>query len=189
MYKYPGDPLDGWRPDPETIKMYGWVHTWLYPLSHYLEQNRKKKVDQISSEIENIVIATIAQLVMFGKYGITIPNDPRPFDLERSMERQAISYCLAYDPCVLCGETRITHDCHIIPKSEGGPDHRDNYLALCPLHHHLFDHFRLSRGEWQKLEIACSGKMEAAIIYNQEVRLPIQRTYWDKTGSFLHLRE
>ena len=85
-----------------------------------------------------------------------------------------------YDPCNICGEKRITHDCHIIPRVEGGPGHSDNFVTLCPLHHHLFDHSRLSEDEWEVLTKVIDGKMEAARVYAKEVRIPILKAFWNE---------
>ena len=54
-------------------------------------------------------------------------------------------------PCIIYKETRITHDCHTIPRSEGGILSEQSIIELCPLHHHLFDNHRLNREEWQIL--------------------------------------
>ena len=78
----------------------------------------------------------------------------------------------------MCGEKRITLECHIIPRSEGGPLHRDNFVMLCPLHHHLFDHARLSKDEWEILSSALVGKMKSAIMYANQVRLPMLQAFW-----------
>ena len=57
-------------------------------------------------------------------------------------------------PCQICGEKRIINLCHIIPRSDGGDDDGRNLLLLCPTHHFLFDHARLSRSEFDKISLS-----------------------------------
>lgn len=83
-----------------------------------------------------------------------------------------------YIPCEICGENRATQYCHIIPRSEGGPSHEENYIYLCPTHHHLFDQSRLSKEEWGSIDY--SKKLEAARKYMNEVKLPILQFFWNK---------
>jgi len=54
--------------------------------------------------------------------------------------------------CYICGFSRIVEAAHIIPASKGGPNSEDNLLALCPNHHHLFDHNRLLDDEYNKIK-------------------------------------
>jgi hypothetical protein len=172
------DELRGWKPQKRIETQYGWVFAWLHPLYTYIDQNINQRLTpDIRNKIGNIVNAIIAQLVINGKYGVTIPNEFREVDPNYE-NKQENYFKLIYEPCVICGEKRITHECHIIPRSEGGTLHRDNFVILCPLHHHLFDHSRLSREEWDILCNNLKDKMESAIIYANEVRLPALQAYW-----------
>ncbi|MBN1212597.1 MAG: HNH endonuclease [candidate division Zixibacteria bacterium] len=54
-------------------------------------------------------------------------------------------------PCQICGERRVYNMCHVIPKSEGGSYDQGNIIYLCPTHHFLFDHARLSKAEFNKI--------------------------------------
>jgi hypothetical protein len=173
------DELGWWQPKQRIEKQYGWVYAWLFPLSSYIDQNLNQPLTpEIRNKIHNIVTAIIAQLAVSGKYGINLLHDPREVDIADFKEKQNNIFNQTYEPCAICGETRITHECHIIPRSEGGVLHRDNFVMLCPLHHHLFDHARLTKDEWDVLSIALSGKMEAAVIYANEVRLPLLQVFW-----------
>ncbi len=173
------DPLRAFRPREALEAQYGWVFDWLHPLFVFLEENADKPLTwEISGKITDIVAAIMAQLAVYGKYGVKLPNDPRPVDVAQFLKKQENILCRRYDPCAICGEKRITHESHILPRSEGGPDHRDNYVMLCPLHHHLFDHSRLSKTEWETLRSALDGKMEAAIVYADQVRLPVLQAFW-----------
>lgn len=171
--------LKGWQPNQQIEKQYGWVYAWLYPLRVYIASNIVPPLPQdFPRKIEEIVTAIIAQLVVLGRYGVKLPYDPRPYDTEMFFAKQNSSLYNVYKQCEICGEDRITHFCHIIPRVEGGPDHKDNYLWLCPLHHHLFDNARLTKNEWEAVEKAIIGKMDAAIIYSHEVRLPMLQSWW-----------
>lgn len=173
------DELKGWQPQKSIEKQYGWVFAWLYPLNSYINQNLNQPLTpEIRNKINNIVTAIIAQLAVNGRYGISLPHEPREVDIAQFMEKQENIFNQSYEPCAICGETRITHECHIIPRSEGGPLHRDNFVMLCPLHHHLFDHARLSKDEWDTLSSALTGKMESAVLYANQVRLPQLRLFW-----------
>lgn len=177
------DELEGWKPQERIEKQYGWVFAWLYPLGSYMNSKLNKPLTpDIRNKIHNIVTAIIAQMAVSGKYGIKLPFDPQPENMDYQ-SRQMQIFRKTYDPCELCGEDRITHECHIIPRSEGGPWHKSNLITLCPLHHHLFDHSRLSRNEWELLSNNLGEKMEAAVAYANEVRLPQLQRYWKGRGK------
>jgi len=176
--------LKGWQPQKRIEKQYGWVYAWLYPLSSYMNQNINKHLTpDIRNKIHNIVTAIIAQLAINGKYGIKFPHDPREVDMAQFSAKQKNIFRKSYEPCAICGETRISHECHIIPRSEGGPLHRDNFVMLCPLHHHLFDHARLSKSEWDVLVESLNDKMDSAVLYAHQVRLPMLREFWKQTDE------
>ncbi len=183
--------LQGWKPDKRIEAQYGWVYAWLYPLHSYLDTlypySHLNTEDPISPDVRNkimaIVTAIISQLSIHGKYGVKIPYDPKKTDVDNYFEKQKKYQELNYDACDICGEDRITHQCHIIPRAEGGPNHRDNFVTLCPLHHHLFDHNRLNKKEWSILSKVIDAKMESAIVYFREVREKQQKEYWDTTNN------
>lgn len=54
--------------------------------------------------------------------------------------------------CQICGFDRIVEAAHIIPVSKKGLNTFDNLLALCPNHHHLFDHNRLEENEFKLIQ-------------------------------------
>jgi len=55
-------------------------------------------------------------------------------------------------PCQICGERRVYNICHVIPREESGPKGSGNIIFLCPTHHFLFDHARLSKEEFEKID-------------------------------------
>lgn len=57
--------------------------------------------------------------------------------------------------CVVCGETRGTQRCHVIPRKEGGTWDYQNLLPLCPTHHWCFDHGLLDAQELLHIEQSC----------------------------------
>jgi len=178
------DELGGWKPQQQVEREYGWVHAWLFPLYSYLNQNVGQQLTpNIRNRVIDIIRAIIAQLVVEGRYGIKLPLSPCEVDVANFMAKQEKILKKEYEPCVICGENRITHECHIIPRSEGGPFHKDNFLTLCPLHHHLFDNNRLLPDEWDKVMAVIETKMEAAIIYAREIRLSQHRKYWVDIGK------
>ena len=109
-------------------------------------------------------------------------------DVESFFDKQSKYFNFAYDPCDVCGENRITHQCHIIPRSEGGPNHIDNFVTLCPLHHHLFDNHRLNKAEWEILMNTIDKKMSSAVVYSKEVHEK-QLVYFWQHGSNTNPRE
>lgn len=170
--------LQGWKPNKRIEAQYGWVYAWLYPLNSYLNNNSQIRPD-VRNKIMSIVTAIISQLSIHGKYGVKIPFEPKDVDLSNYFEKQKKYNWLNYDACDICGENRISHECHIIPRADGGPNNRDNFVTLCPLHHHLFDHSRLNKAEWDTLSEVINTKMKSAIVYFREVREKQQREFWD----------
>jgi hypothetical protein len=147
-----GDILRDWEPNPDIERQYGWVYAWLYPLRSFLNQNLNQPLTpDLRNKVHELVTSIISQLAVRDKYGIHLPIDPLPIEQSRFSHRQNQIFEEKYNPCDICGETRITHECHIVPRSEGGVYHSDNLVVLCPLHHHLFDHSCLSEDEWGKL--------------------------------------
>jgi len=173
--------LKGWKPNKRIEAQYGWVYAWLYPLNSYLNSTNQVGPN-VRNEIMSIVTAIISQLSIHGKYGVKIPFEPKRVDLDSYFKKQNKYYKLNYDACEICGENRITHECHIIPRAEGGPNNKDNFVTLCPLHHHLFDHSRLNKAEWEILSRVINSKMQSAIVYFREVREKQQREFWALTN-------
>ena len=178
-YVVGGEELQGWTPKKRIERQYGWVFAWLYPLDSYLNQHMRQPLSaDIRNRVHDICTAIIAQIAVSGKYGVKLPCDPRPDDMQSLLNGQSRAIDTRYAGCQICGEDRITHNCHIIPRSEGGPHSPANFVTLCPLHHHLFDHNRLTLDEWTDLMDVIETKMEAAIVYAREVRLPQLRLLW-----------
>jgi hypothetical protein len=167
--------IDGYEPDPRIERMYGWLHTALSPLTSlpYADPN-------LCNQVHDTARAILVQLVLEGKYGIRAPLEVRTADVTQFVARQEKSLRREYPPCVICGEARITHECHVLPAADGGPYHHENLVILCPLHHHLFDHHRLTEAEWQVLEEQLGTLMESAHLYALQVRLVALQRWWGR---------
>ncbi len=80
-------------------------------------------------------------------------------------------------PCEICGIDRALNICHIIPRSDGGPDDDWNLLFLCANHHYLFDNHKLTKEEWDKIIWANKGTESQHYINN--VVLQLQEFFWN----------
>jgi len=54
--------------------------------------------------------------------------------------------------CEICEFDRFIEMAHIIPSRNGGTYHKRNILFLCPNHHRLLDHGKLSKEEFTPIE-------------------------------------
>lgn len=167
--------VDGYVVDPKVEQMYGWLNTALSPLLRLSYQD-----PNLRNQVYDTARAILVQLVLSGKYGINAPLEVRSYDIAQYFAKQRKSQQLSYPPCVICGESRITHECHVLPAADGGPYHRDNLVILCPLHHHLFDHHRLAESEWEVLHHHMESKMESALLYAIHVRYVLLQRWWNK---------
>jgi|GEM_PF-5207973 len=161
-------------------------HRTLYDLFEQFFQEHKLEIAEHNAvvELRNQIVALLDSWIgmkkLETKFGIKIPLNATPPSVESFLEKQTRSRNRIYRPCEVCGEKRITHCCHIIPHSDGGPNAEENYLYLCPIHHHLFDHNRFSKEEWTKIDF--SKKLPASQEYIKKVRLPILENFW-KEGN------
>jgi len=96
-------------------------------------------------------------------------------------EKPGQSFIHKFNPCAVCGQVRVVHQCHIIPRNYGGADKVDNYIMLCANHHHLFDRHKLTSEEWTKID--WSEKSEEVQKYVAKVRLPRQQMFWKYRAS------
>lgn len=156
---------------------------------HVLFSDFLNKHEKLDTEIHNEIVTLRNKIIAVfhswigskkikSKFGIDIPLHSTTVSYKAYLEKQNNSFYQTYNPCEICGENRIVNYCHILPYSEGGPDHESNYVILCPTHHHLFDHNRLSREEWSKLNF--STKMPQAQEYIEKIKRPLMEKYWNK---------
>lgn len=145
---------------------------------HRPEMEFNNDIVDVRNKVVALLDSWIGAKKLETKFGIKIPISAVPPSIENFLERQARSRSKVYRNCEICGESRITHYCHIIPHSEGGPNAEENYIYLCPIHHHLFDHHRLSKDEWSKIDF--SKKFAPAQEYAEKVRRPVLEKFWNK---------
>ncbi|MGD0038035.1 MAG: HNH endonuclease [Bacteroidota bacterium] len=79
-------------------------------------------------------------------------------------------------PCIICSEKRAINYCHIIPSSQGGNVESGNIIYLCPTHHFLFDHARLNKDEFDKIQT--DTLHQKAKEYLQTVHFPRHQMRW-----------
>jgi len=131
----------------------------------------------LQNQIRALFLSWIGSKKIEQKFGAKIPLHSQTLSLESYFDKQN----KRYRKCEVCGEDRITNWCHMLPSSEGGPSDPSNYVYLCPTHHHLFDHNRLAKEEWEKLDF--SEKLKSVREYVEKVRLPLLRKFWS-SGEF-----
>lgn len=141
-----------------------------------LDMNLHNDIVELRNKVVALLDSWIGAKKLENKFGIKIPLASTPPSIGSFLEKQARSHHKKYRPCEVCGEDRVTHFCHIIPRSEGGPNDEKNYLYLCPIHHHLFDHHRLSKDEANKIDF--SKKSESSQEYARKVTLPSLERFW-----------
>ena len=85
--------------------------------------------------------------------------------------------------CQVCGENRTMNLCHVIPREEGGADSDENLIPLSPNHHYLFDEGRLSKVEFDKIDL--KDKAPDTIEYFQRIHEKKHEMFWRYgTSSF-----
>lgn len=90
-------------------------------------------------------------------------------------------------PCEICGESRLIHMCHIIPRRLRGSDSINNILFLCPTHHGLFDNCMLSRDEWDKID--WGRKDRKSQIYIEKVLKIAHGNFWSKLDNGVYQKQ
>ncbi len=143
---------------------------------HSLNLEAHNDLVTLRNKVVALLNSWIGSKKLESKFGIKIPLQTATPSIKKFLEKQARSYNNNYKPCEICGEKRITHYCHIIPRNVGGPSDEKNYLYLCPLHHHLFDHNRLSKEEWESINFF--SKLEAVQDYAKKIRWQQHKNFW-----------
>jgi len=137
------------------------------------------RVLTLSGDARHIIEESIKRLGTIYQHGVDLPARPAPStrmyvtqeELHQGKKRpQTPAEWWTGRPCEICGEIRTTNVCHIVPRSSRGKLVPDNLFILCPTHHFLFDHSRLSREEFAKLDL--SSKAPDAQRYFDKVLVP-----------------
>lgn len=144
--------------------------------SHKLDMKTHNDVVDLRNKTIALLNSWIGSKKIESKLGIKIPLSTTSTSVDNFLEKQARSISKKYKSCEICGENRVTHYCHIIPRNVGGPNNEKNYIYLCPLHHHLFDNNRLEKKEWDV--ISFSNKQEASQEYANKIRLLRHQEFW-----------
>src|SRR3972149_5717456 len=121
---------------------------------NFVKEYHRKLPIEIQNELHNLfgkVILACSDIyksdILKGKYNLEIDlSTSEPSDTEPSRR-----FLKEFDPCEICGNNRITHLSHIIPRNEGGSDAPENLLSLCANNHYLFDNHRLIKEEWDSI--------------------------------------
>jgi hypothetical protein len=124
-------------------------------IKHFLSENHSRLPIEIQNELNNLfgkIILLCSDIyksdILKGKYNLNIDlSTSKPSDTDPSGR-----FLKKFDPCEICGNNRITHLSHIIPRNEGGNDAHDNLLSLCANHHYLFDNHQLTKEEWDSIK-------------------------------------
>jgi hypothetical protein len=161
-----GDILCDWSP-PGKPNSIGGDFRWTWPLYEFLNS-------EVNASIRNracdIMLTVLRQFIAKTGFGIDLPNEVMGLDFVQSEKRKKQVRTKIYEPCAICGFERITAECHIIPRCYGGPDNIDNFIYLCPNHHHLFDKHRLTSEEFNLLlDYIKSNKSKSAYIFTANV--------------------
>jgi hypothetical protein len=148
----------------------------------YRVQNR---VVTLHNDARHILGESIKRLQAIYQHGFDLAPRPAPSqpisvsveELRRQLKRpKSPAEWWTGKPCEICGEHRTTNVCHILPRSLRGWLVPDNLFVLCPTHHFLFDHSRLSRDEFAKLDV--STKAKDAQRYFEKALAPRQQMFW-----------
>ena len=168
----------------ENKYMYGKAHHVKFPYVKRIHEACDKyldKVRQLSSDyrINNLIVdlrnemcriidEIYQQLSIKLKHNTTIDSTKRKtFEfIEQSKQQQ----------CVICGEQRVVDRSHIIPREHSGSNSENNMIYLCPNHHFLFDQARLSKEEFNKINV--SDKAEDSIEFFHKVHKTRHQMYW-----------
>jgi len=153
-------------------------------LQEFMRRNHSRLPTEIQNEINSMVGKIILKCtevyktdIMRMKYNLNIDLNNSEMTSEMARDR----FLKRFHPCEVCCNTRITHLCHIIPRSEGGDDSPGNLVSLCPNHHYLFDRDKLTQKEWNSIK--WKTKAEKSFLYAMNVRLPMHQMYWKYNTS------
>lgn len=126
------------------------------------------KLVDIRNRCANFINNALTEIVAAAKHQVTI----------KVSNKRVINYAKRefQKPCEICDEKRISNFCHVIPRSEGGDNDAGNMLVLCPTHHFLFDHARLTKAEFEAID---DGKLsESSRDYLHEVHRKRHELKW-----------
>lgn len=164
--------------------MYGKSHNIQYPyknrvfevFSDYLDKARALssdyRINNLFVDLRNEICQVINEI--YKDLSIELKHNIKIKPGERKKLEPVVS--TSNQQCEICGERRTVNLCHIIPREHGGSGHEDNLIYLCPTHHFLFDQARLSKDEFDKINV--SGKAKDSIDFFMKVYVACHQMYW-----------
>jgi hypothetical protein len=146
---------------------------------NFVKEHHRKLPIEIQNELHNLfgkIILICSDIyksdILKEKYNLNIDlSTSKPSDTEPSRR-----FLKRFDPCEICGNNRITHLSHIVPRNEGGTDANENLLSLCANHHYLFDNHQLTKEEWDSIN--WDKTHASAKEYALSVRYKKHEMYW-----------
>lgn len=154
-------------------RLYTEFNLWMVKVSEMLREGVEhseinNKLVEIRGECCDFLELCLLELTTTFEHSKPIKGNIRP-----SFSRPLKSYG---KPCQICGERRVYNVCHVIPREIGGSKGEDNTIYLCPTHHFLFDHARLSKEEFERVDR--SGLSPEAIEYLDAIMAPKHEMRW-----------
>lgn len=126
-----------------------------------------------------------------------IPSQPRSPNFERNVLKAYEYKCAVCDFDVRLGDTLIAlNACHIKWQQAGGPDEAANALALCAMHHKLFERGLFTLSRQRQILVSDDAHGSAGFqewlmqFHRQRINLPQRQTYYPERDFIeWHVRE
>ena len=126
-----------------------------------------------------------------------IPSQPRAPNFERNVLRAYEYKCAVCGFDVRLGDTLIAlNACHIKWQQAGGPDEAANALALCAMHHKLFERGLFTLSRQRQILVSDDAHGSAGFqewlmqFHRQRINLPQRQTYYPERDFIeWHVRE
>jgi len=123
-------------------------------------QRRKPKIDKICPVCNtNFIACDNRRKYCSLKCKRSADSLKRKDFVQRRISRRISFRKLLPQYCEICGFDRVVQVCHINPISDGGEDSFDNTVSLCPNHHWIFDHDKLTKAEFYQLVMSYNADM------------------------------
>lgn len=111
-----------------------------------LGMHQNNRVCELRNRLADFFFKELSDIVLALEAGVVLDENHEKYKPSPAGD------AIAVEECQICGEKRAVQKCHIMPSHLGG-NRRDNLITLCPTHHFLFDHNRLSRGEFERIRL------------------------------------
>ena len=127
----------------------------------FISQSRENKCLELAKQ--NKTIKEISEITGYPQGSVASYLNKAKFRKRKdgtSYQTQLNNLKKVYKKCEICEFDRIVEICHIIPASKGGDISEENTIGLCPNHHHLFDHRKLTVEEAVKLKVKVTNYLD-----------------------------